>query len=188
VTSDSPAPRISQLGHVGIRCFDVEMMVDFYARVLGLELTDHDPELGAYFLSARPQEEHHELLLAKGRTVPADGRLLQQVSFECDHLSDVVGFYRRLEAAQVRIDMVVSHGNAIGVYFFDPEGNRAEVYWKTGLAARQPFVMNVDVLLDADELMRLVESGVSEFGASGFTEASYREWTIEMGRSGGSTS
>jgi hypothetical protein len=31
-----------------------------------------------------------------------------------------------------RIDRVVTHLSAIGCYFFDPEGNRTEVFWLTG--------------------------------------------------------
>ena len=35
------------------------------------------------------------------------------------------------------IDRFVSHGNALGLYF-DPEGNRIEVYFKTGFPVPQP--------------------------------------------------
>ncbi len=38
----------------------------------------------------------------------------------------------------MQIDRFVSHGNALGLYFFDPEGNRIEVYYKTGLPVPQP--------------------------------------------------
>ncbi|MEK8172371.1 VOC family protein [Streptomyces sp. M19] len=40
----------------------------FYTEVLGLTVTDHDERLGIWFLSARPDTEHHELLLAEGGT------------------------------------------------------------------------------------------------------------------------
>jgi len=36
------------------------------------------------FLRARPEEEHHEFLLCKGRNAEQDTLLLQQVSFRCD--------------------------------------------------------------------------------------------------------
>lgn len=173
--------KVAELGHVGIRCFDVEKQLGFYTEVLGLVVTDHDPGLGNYFLSARPDDEHHELLLAKGRDVGRDGRLIQQISFRCETFDDVVGLYRQLKDYGTSFDMIVSHGNAVGVYFYDPEGNRAEVYWQTGLVARQPFIENIDIETPADELMDAIRASVEKYGASGFTEESYERWTREQG-------
>lgn len=179
-TTGTPRSKVAELGHVGIRCFDVDTQLAFYTGVLGLVVTDQDPDLGNYFLSARPDDEHHELLLAQGRDVATDGRLIQQISFRCQTFDDVVGLYRQLKEAHTRFDMIVSHGNAIGVYFFDPEGNRAEVYWQTGLVARQPFIEHIDIETPADELMAAVRASVDKYGASGFTEASYLRWTREQ--------
>lgn len=173
--------KVAELGHVGLRCFDVEAQLRFYTEVLGLVVTDHDPELGNYFLSARPGDEHHELLLAKGRDVPRDGKLVQQVSFRCETFADVVGLYGQLRESGAPFDMIVSHGNAVGVYFFDPEGNRAEVYWQTGLVARQPFIEHIDIETPAEELMDAIKASVEKYGESGFTEESYLRWTREQG-------
>jgi 3-oxoadipate enol-lactonase len=181
-----PAPRgdgprkVAELGHVGIRCFDVDAQLAFYTEVLGLVVTDHDPTLGNYFLSARPDDEHHELLLAKGRDVPLGAKLIQQISFRCDTFDDVVGLHRQLQEYGVTFDMIVSHGNAVGVYFFDPEGNRAEVYWQTGLVARQPFIEHIDIETPAGELMDAIRASVEKYGADGFTEESYLRWTREQ--------
>lgn len=175
--TDIPRRKVAELGHVGIRCLDVDRQLAFYTEVLGLVVTDHDPALGNYFLSARPDEEHHELLLAKGRDVPLDGRLIQQISFRCETFDDLLGLYRQLRERRTEFDMIVSHGNAVGVYFFDPEGNRAEVYWRTGLVARQPFVETIDIETPADELMAAIRASVDKYGSVGFTEESYERWT-----------
>ncbi|WP_280437445.1 VOC family protein [Nocardia carnea] len=175
--TDSPRRKVAELGHVGIRCLDVGRQLAFYTEVLGLVVTDHDPALGNYFLSARPDDEHHELLLAKGRDVPRDGRLIQQISFRCETFDDLLGLYHQLQEHGTEFDMIVSHGNAVGVYFFDPEGNRAEVYWRTGLVARQPFVETIDIETPADELMAAIRASVDKYGTAGFTEESYERWT-----------
>lgn len=172
--------KVAELGHVGIRCFDVQKQLAFYTDVLGLVVTDEDPAVGNYFLSARPGDEHHELLLARGRDVAVDGRLIQQISFRCETFDDLVGLYRQVKAYGVTFDMIVSHGNAVGVYFYDPEGNRAEVYWQTGLEARQPFIEHIDIETPADELMDAIRASVEKYGASGFTEQSYQKWTREQ--------
>ena len=68
--------------------------------------------------------------------------------------------------------MVVSHGNAIGVYFYDPEGNRGEIYCATGFVARQPFLQPVNLDDEPDEIMRAVAQGVEQFGATGVLDTS----------------
>jgi catechol 2,3-dioxygenase-like lactoylglutathione lyase family enzyme len=176
---DLAAPRIAELGHVGIRCNEPEVLVDFYSRVLGLTVTDRDEKLGIWFLSSRPEAEHHELVLAAGRDVPAAGKLIQQISFRCDTLADVIGFYRRLRDAATRFDMIVSHGNAVGVYFFDPEGNRCEIYWQTGLKARQPFVERIDIEMDPELLIDRIRASVERYAKSGLAEPWYVADTLQ---------
>jgi catechol-2,3-dioxygenase len=169
-------PSIARLGHVGIHCQDLQAQRRFYHDVLGLQVTDEDPQLGMVFMSARPEEEHHEFLLCGGRNVEdRDAMLLQQISFRCNNLADVIGFYGRLKAHGVQFDMVVSHGNAVGVYFRDPEGNRLEVYAATGLKARQPYLEKVDLSKSPDEIMRAIEASVRKHGADGIVDPSALE-------------
>ena len=74
-------PRVSGLGHVGIYVNDLMGQRDFYSRVMGLEITDEDLEQRRMvFMSANPEIEHHEFVLMEGRDVPADGKLVQQIS------------------------------------------------------------------------------------------------------------
>ena len=166
-------PSIAELGHVGVRCFDVDAQVRFYTSMLGLTVTDFDEDLGTWFLSARPGSEHHELLLTGGRDARREAKLIQQISFRCPSLADVQAYYRRFREAAVQIDMTVSHGNAVGCYFYDPEGNRCEVYWQTGLTARQPFVQPIDLSQDPDALLAFVAGGASEFGERGYLTEDY---------------
>jgi catechol 2,3-dioxygenase-like lactoylglutathione lyase family enzyme len=163
-------PTIERLGHVGLHVNDLDRAVRFYHDVLGLTVTDEDPGAGMVFLSARPEEEHHELLLCKGRTAPRDAMLVQQISFRCPSLQDVQDYYRRLREYGAKIDMTVTHGNAIALYFYDPEGNRCEVYWGTGLEARQPYLVGVDLDRPAEELMAEVQASVRQYGATGYVD------------------
>ena len=164
---------ISRLGHVGIHVRDLEKSKRFYSELLGLTVTDVDPTLELVFLSARPEIEHHELLLCGGRDAPLEEKLVQQISFRCDTLEDVIEHYNRLTAADVEIDMVVSHGNAIGVYFYDPDHNRCEVYWNTGLLARQPYLEGVDLSRPVDEIISMVKESVRLYGEEGFVDTDF---------------
>jgi catechol-2,3-dioxygenase len=161
---------VTGLGHVGLHVNDLDAQAAFYEQMIGLTITDRDPDVGMVFLSARPNEEHHELLLCRGRTAPAGTLMLQQVSFHCDALADMIEYDRRFRRHGVEIDMVVTHGNAIGIYFYDPEGNRCEVYWKTGLEARQPFLMDIDLGQSEEAIMRRVREVVEMYGATGIIE------------------
>ena len=129
---------IEGLGHVGIHTQDLLKMRDFYTRVMGLQIADENIERGIVFLSANPEDEHHEFVLARGRDVPPEAKVVQQISFKVGSPQDLQDYHRRFEAEQVRIERFVSHGNALGLYFFDPEGNRVEVYYKTGFPVPQP--------------------------------------------------
>jgi len=64
--------------------------------------------------------------------------VVQQISFKVKSPDDLKDYHQRLQAEAITIDRFVSHGNALGLYFFDPEGNRIEVYYKTGFPVPQP--------------------------------------------------
>jgi len=121
-------------------------------------------------MSAQPEVEHHELLLCRGRNAAADARLVQQVSFRCNTLDDVIGYYRRFKEHGVKFDMIISHGNAVGVYVLDTEGNRVETYWNTGLKAKQPYGVRIDLDKPADELIKEIEASVAKYGETGFID------------------
>lgn len=146
-------PRVTGLGHVGIYVEDLSLMAEFYSGFLGMTISDRSEEDGIVFLSARPEEEHHELVLFKDPTRHSD---VQQVSFTVESLADLRAFYAQIKANGAPVDMVVSHGNALGCYFFDPEGNRIEVYWRTGRAWPQPYLQRIDLELGEDELLALL--------------------------------
>jgi catechol-2,3-dioxygenase len=164
---------ITGLGHVGIHVNDLDAQAAFYENVIGLTVTDRDAEVGMVFLSARPDDEHHELLLCGGRTSPPGTLMLQQVSFHCSALEDMIAYYRRLRDNRVKIDMVVTHGNAVAIYFYDPEGNRCEIYWKTGLPARQPFLEGIDLEQSPAAIMERVRDLVARYGTTGHVDMSF---------------
>lgn len=162
--------RVARLGHVGLHVQDLEKQKTFYRDIIGLTVTDEDAERGLVFMSARPDEEHHELLLCRGRNVGDDARVVQQISFRCDSLDDVLGFYQRFKKQNVKFDAILSHGNAVGVYIFDPEGNRLEIYWNTGLTAKQPYGELLDLEKPAAQLLDHIKEHVAQYGSTGFID------------------
>jgi catechol-2,3-dioxygenase len=146
--------RTAGLGHVGIYAHDLMKMRDFYTRVIGLQVADEDLEgRGMCFLSSDPVSEHHEFVLMKGRKSDDETQIIQQISFKVPTIQDLREYKRALDDEQMKIDRIVSHGNAFGMYFFDPEGNRIELYYKTGYPVPQPHGDPLDLSRSDDELL-----------------------------------
>ena len=97
--------------------------------------------------------EHHEFVLMKGRVTSDDAKVIQQISFKVPEIDDLRGYKARLEAENIKIERIVSHGNAFGMYFFDPEGNRIEVYYRTGFPVPQPHGDPLDLTRSDEELL-----------------------------------
>jgi catechol 2,3-dioxygenase-like lactoylglutathione lyase family enzyme len=145
--------QVSGLGHFGIFVKDMSKMVDFYSGVLGLTVTDRGPNDRVVFLSGHPETEHHEIALAKSEDQKTDAG---QVSFHIDSLHDLKVMHKRIADYGCTIDRVVNHGIAFGCYFRDPEDNRIEVYWSTGIDYPQPYADPLDLSASDEELLKLV--------------------------------
>lgn len=158
------------LGHVGIYVRDLERMVAFYRDILGMRITKQNWRAGIVFFSADPTRADHEIALFRGRPEDADSRLINQISLQVATLEELRVFHRRLVAEGLRIDAVVNHVSALGCYYFDPEGNRSEVFWVTGRPCWVPIAHLIDieqtdekVLAEVDKLWeRLRHVGMGE--------------------------
>ena len=138
-------PKVTGLGHVGIYVRDLERMVAFYRDLLGMQVTKQNWRAGAVFLSADPESVDHEIALMRGRPAADEAKLIQQISMRVASLDDLRAFRRRLVAEGYRIEGVVNHASAIGCYFFDPGGNRTEVFWVTGRPCWVPTANAIDI-------------------------------------------
>jgi len=139
-------PRLS-FSHMGIYIADLARMEDFYTRVLGFAVTDRG-ELGSLtivFLSLDPRE-HHQIILATGRRDAAFNPI-NQISFRLAELAGLKAMARRLQDEGAKDISPISHGNALSVYFRDPEGNRLEIFIDTPWYVRQPLRIPMDLSL-----------------------------------------
>ncbi|MGK5531010.1 VOC family protein [Streptomyces sp. URMC 129] len=157
---------ITGLGHTGLWVYDLPTMRDFYERLLGLTVTDEDEELGIVFFSARPEEEHHEFVLQKGRTAAIGDKQQHQISWRVASLDDLRAFHRTFEEEGVKVQQEVTHGNAFGIYFFDPEGNRNEVYLRVERDVRQPFRKSLDFGKSPEEIYAEAERLLTDGGSA----------------------
>ena len=149
---------VKGLGHVGIYVRDLERMVSFYRDILGMRVTKQNWRAGIVFFSSDPQGADHEIALFRGRPEDADSRVINQVSLRVATLNDLRVMHRKLVAEGLRIDALVNHVSALGCYYFDPEGNRSEVFWVTGRACWVPIAHLVDIHQPDEAVMAEVDA------------------------------
>jgi catechol-2,3-dioxygenase len=180
VTMSASIPRAA-FSHVGIHVHDLPAMEDFYTRFLGLVVTDRGPldtslgMLDFVFLSRDPRE-HHQLVLASGRPAETPFNVLNQISFRLESLADLRTLHERLKGFPVSDVVPINHGNALSVYFRDPEGNRVELFIDTPWYVTQPLRIRFDFAESDEALMRWAEATVRKL--PGFRPVG--EWRREM--------
>ena len=156
-----------QFSHMGVHCFDLPVMRDFYSRVMGMQVTDAgEIERGGktvplVFLSTDPRD-HHQMVLMAGRTVDPDGVLLNQIAFRVDSLSELRGLKSMLAAEGVDEVAPVDHGTVWSLYFTDPEGNRVEAFVDTPWMVVQPRVAPLDLSRSDAEIAAHTESQIRD--------------------------
>jgi catechol 2,3-dioxygenase len=129
-----------QLAHAGIYVRDVDAMTRFYTTVFDLRLTDkgigRNFKVPLHFLSGTP-DQHHQLVLAGGRAADTPSTIMQ-LSFKVSAIDDL----RRVRSAALAEGATqmrgMNHGNALSIYFADPEDNTVEVYLDTPWYVPQP--------------------------------------------------
>jgi catechol 2,3-dioxygenase-like lactoylglutathione lyase family enzyme len=164
---------------MGMFVADAPRMEDFYTRLLGFTVTDRG-QLGTYdlrFLSRVPSE-HHQIVLVSGRPAELAFNPINQISFRMAEFAGLREMHRRLLAERVRELHPVSHGNALSVYFLDPEGNRIELFVDTPWYVAQPLRIPMDMSLGDAELWAWAEREARKL--PGFKPVG--EWRAEMAK------
>ena len=122
-----PAVRI---GHVHLKVADLERALQFYAGVLGLEITQRFGP-GAAFLSAGGY--HHHIAVntweSLGGSPPPDGCTgLYHTAIVYPTRAALAAALRRVLAAQIPLEGAADHGVSESIYLRDPDDNGVELY------------------------------------------------------------
>jgi len=118
------------IGHVHLKVADLDRAINFYANVLGFEVTDRFGR-NAAFLSAGGYHHHIGLNTWESRDglPPPPGTTgLYHAAILYPTRADLADALRRLLANGVRIDGASDHGVSEAIYLRDPDGNGLELY------------------------------------------------------------
>ena len=164
--------------HIGIYVTDLDKMVDFYTRFLGFVVSDRGATAGGGRIAflTRDSNEHHQLVMASGRPADLPFNVVNQISFRVDSLSTLRQLHAALKNEPVTDLGPISHGNALSVYFLDPEGNRIELLIDTPWYVPQPMRIPLDLSLPDAQLWSSVEEQVRTM--PGFKPRA--EWQAEI--------
>jgi catechol 2,3-dioxygenase len=151
------------LSHMALFVRDVKHMIDFYGRVLGLNVSDGqkrnvgvprgDSEI--IFLSNQPQI-HQQLQLSSPLFDEESCNVVHQISFSIGKLGQLREVAKRIieetDDETGQLDQL-DHGNAWSLYFRDPDGNMLELYVETPWHVDHPFAKPFDIMQPDDVIM-----------------------------------
>ena len=165
------------LSHVGVFVTDAERMVEFYTRFLGFVVSDREKRAdGEIVFLTRDPREHHQFVMASGRPADLPFNPINQLSFRVDSLATLRALFVALKTEPVETLGAITHGNALSVYFRDPEKNRVELLSDTPWYVPQPYRVPYDIMLPDAELWTTIEKQVR--AVPGFKPR--EEWAAEI--------
>lgn len=185
-----PVPPLSRAGslvfsHMGFYVRDLERMARYYQEVLCFTETDRG-DLGPVQLvfMSRDPAEHHQIVLASGRPADLSFSVINQISLRVPDLATLRVVRARVAADSGSSDLIsATHGNAISIYFRDPEGNRLEVFMDMPWYCEQPLREPIDL----DQPDEQVFEQARRLASSRPRFQSRAQWQAEMARRMGQT-
>jgi catechol 2,3-dioxygenase len=99
------------------------------------------------------EDQHHQIVLSEGRSPDSKVSTIMQVSFLVPDLAELRWNRDQAEALGAYEMRPMNHGNAWSLYYFDPEGNRVEVYLDTPYYVNQPYGTPLDLSKSEDQLL-----------------------------------
>src|SRR5262247_4679982 len=120
--------KINKVGHVVLGCRDPHTSIKFYTENLGMELVQFNQELQMAFFSFG--EQHHDIAVIKvpdDQPVGSSGLSHTALQIEGGE-AELRELYHQLKDHGVKMEMTVDHVLTKSVYFFDPDGNRLEIF------------------------------------------------------------
>lgn len=126
--------QLKRLGHVLLRVADVERSKAFYSGLLGFEVVEEDPAHGGVFMTLG--EFGHTLDLFPVQdpsSVPpltANRLGVHHFAFQIDSFAALKEAYFTLQEHGINDIQAVDHVSQQSIYFYDPDGNRVEIYYE----------------------------------------------------------
>lgn len=118
------------LHHVNLKTTRLQEMIDWYALVVGMEVTYQFA--GGCWLS-NDEANHRLAMLASDAFSDDPGKFshngMHYLAFEYETIDDLLGVYQRLEEYDITPHAALDHGMTTSFYYADPDGNSVELQY-----------------------------------------------------------
>jgi catechol 2,3-dioxygenase len=139
VSRRGPIDAGTRIGHVHLRCTDIDRIRAFYVDILGFEVTVEERGVSDWgrtgdvlFLAAGGYHHHlgfNTWLSAGGGPQPEGVAGLHHVAINYATQAALADALARLREADWPIRTTIDHGTHIALYLSDPDGNGVELAW-----------------------------------------------------------
>ena len=120
--------KIKKVGHVVLGVRDPQRSIKFYTEVLGMELVNVLEEMHMAFFSFG-EREHDIAVIKVPDDQPVGSSGLAHTALEIEGGQEQLReLYERLKSHGAKVEFTTDHVVTKSVYFFDPDGNRLEIF------------------------------------------------------------
>jgi len=120
--------KIKKVGHVVLGVRDPQRSIKFYTEVLGMELVNFLEEMHMAFFSFG-EREHDIAVIKVPEDQPVGSSGLAHTALEIEGGQEQLReLYERLKSHGAKVEFTTDHVVTKSVYFFDPDGNRLEIF------------------------------------------------------------
>ncbi|XP_002737829.1 uncharacterized protein LOC100372381 [Saccoglossus kowalevskii] len=152
--TNDPWQRNISFSHISVKVHNLDGMVNFYSRVLGLipvKYGYYGTQRFVHMISSeyRPFEFIEDRPMS---LLDLDFPVCNQFSFRIKSLKDLREFQQHLSQEPVHSVTPISHGSCWAVYFCDPENNRIEIFADGENYVNQPVIEDFDLSKSDEEL------------------------------------
>ena len=170
VPEPNSAPKPAYFAHIVLYTKQREEMVDWYRKVLGMEVTADSQ--GLSFLTY--DDEHHRVAVIQRDDL--DDRVpntigMAHFAYTYESLGDLVRIYEYLKSEDLLPYRQINHGPTTSIYYRDPDGNQVELqtdnfesvaalneWFATGAFDREPIGVDINM----DDIAARFHAGTSE--------------------------
>jgi lactoylglutathione lyase len=122
---------VKKLEHVGVMVSDLEVSIDFYENVLGLDLLDRfaaNEFTGLAFLGDRASGQVIvELICGEDNPFPDEGKV-HHIAFTVDHIEDEIDRLRKLKVHFTNEEISTLANGSKYIFFKGPDGETLELF------------------------------------------------------------
>ena len=161
-----------KLHHVNLKTTRLQEMIDWYARVVGIEVTFQFPG-GAWLTN---DEANHRIALLASSKLKDDLEKfahtgMHHMAFEYDSIDGLLDTYARLKEKDIAPHATLDHGMTTSFYYADPDGNSVELQYdnfgdwersKEFMRSSPEFAADpIGVPVDPEKMIEAREAGTS---------------------------